>query len=128
MTRRRAPLERSIEGAATRHANELGFLHRKMNGAGFRSWPDRMFIGPGAVFFIEFKRRGLPPTPQQAWLHEILRAAGHRVHVCDSTHAARVALRYEMQRIGRARLLAWHERLSRAPLEIVAALSQRRGA
>ena len=52
------PLEATIEKAVCDYAKSLGFMHRKMNGLGSRSWPDRMFLKNGRVLFIEFKRIG----------------------------------------------------------------------
>lgn len=52
-------LERHVEKPVVDHAKKLGCLVRKMNGLGYRGWPDQMFITPtGKVFFIEFKRPG----------------------------------------------------------------------
>jgi len=50
-----------------------------------------MFVTPkGTVFFVEFKREGIKPTPQQAREHDRLR--GHRVmvFVVDSVKAGRL--------------------------------------
>lgn len=75
------PLEKSIEKAVVKYAQERGCLVRKMNGQGARSWPDRMFITPtGRIFFIEFKRPGGKLTPGQEQMLAVLR--GRSVLAC----------------------------------------------
>lgn len=65
-----------------------GIMHRKMNGLGFRGWPDRLFILPsGRVVWIEFKRPGGKLTPLQEAIHAKLEALGHHVHVIDTKNA-----------------------------------------
>jgi hypothetical protein len=107
VARRTRPLERTIEAAGTRYGKSLGFLSRKMNGLGFRSWPDRMYVGPGVVFFLEYKRLGEEPTPLQAWMHGVLRSAGLRVYVPDTAEDAKKILLTEAKRIGLPKLKQW---------------------
>lgn len=88
----RGPLERAIEQSAVDHAKARGWVSRKMNGFGFRSWPDRLFLPPpslkgGHRFWAEFKRLGEPSTPDQARLQRDLRARGEEVYECDSLAA-----------------------------------------
>lgn len=95
--RKRQPLERDLEQWCVDHARDAhGWLSRKMNGLGFRSWPDREFLRPprrlgkrsGLVnqrpLWVEFKRLGKEPTPDQHRLHEKLRAFGQLVYVIDT--------------------------------------------
>lgn len=78
-------LERDLENACVRYAHVRGCLTRKMNGRGFRAWPDRLVLWPGEhVEFVEFKLPDEEPTPLQAKLHRVLRKLGFTVHVCDS--------------------------------------------
>lgn len=79
------PLEKKIEKKVDKYIKRhLGGKTRKMNGMGFRDWPDRMVLLPGCpVLFIEFKRRGRDATPSQADLHKELRAMGYEVWVED---------------------------------------------
>ena len=82
-------LERVIEARCLRHAKRLGWTSRKMNGLGFRAWPDRLFIPPNEIpdrvmFFVEFKRVGERPTPLQRAVHTNLRARGQAVFIIDS--------------------------------------------
>lgn len=53
-----------------------------------RNAPDRLFITPDhRLFFIEFKRKGEKPRPEQAYEHEKLRARGFHVYVVDDREA-----------------------------------------
>jgi hypothetical protein len=78
-------LESSIENAVVKHAKEKGCMSRKMNGMGYRSWPDRLFIFPnGKVIWIEFKRMGGQATKAQAELHVNLANMQQTVYVIDN--------------------------------------------
>lgn len=80
-------IERDFENAAVRYAHgERGFTSRKMNGLGFRGWPDRLFIWPkgNRMEWVEFKQPGEEPTPVQRKVHRMLRARGNVVHVVDN--------------------------------------------
>lgn len=84
--------EASIEQKGIDHAKARGWLARKMNGLGFRDWPDRLFIPrvrrPALTrFWVEFKKLGAEPTPSQAKMHVDLRARGETVYVCDNFEA-----------------------------------------
>lgn len=86
--------EATTEGATVRRAKEeLGIISRKMNGMGFNSWPDRMFMIPRKPFFIEFKREGEVPTPLQVENHTWLRSLGYDVEVHDNTSKAFESIR-----------------------------------
>ena len=89
-----------------RYAKDRFWISRKMNGLGFRSWPDRFFLPPSPQilvklaskdrkffksatverlrFWVEFKRRGETSTPDQVRVQKDLRARGERVYECDS--------------------------------------------
>lgn len=60
----RVPLEKAIEGRVRAYARGRGWksLKVKFVDAGY---PDRMFILPGRICFIEFKRPGHEPEPLQ---------------------------------------------------------------
>jgi hypothetical protein len=81
-------LERGIENRACKEIVKLGGLTRKMNGLGNRSWPDRLIIGFGVQYYIEFKKPGEDPTPLQLKLHRELRKRGHIVLVLDNVEDA----------------------------------------
>lgn len=83
-----------VEKPVLNWCSRQGVLHRKMNGLGFRGWPDRLFIlDDGRCIWIEFKRPGGKTTPLQDAIHAKLRALGHEVHVCESKIAAIAILR-----------------------------------
>jgi hypothetical protein len=92
--REKKPLEASVEKRSIDFAKAEGVLSRKMNGAGFRAWPDRAFFPPELevgewtaampALFVEFKREGEDLTPAQADLHAMLRKAGQHVCTCHT--------------------------------------------
>jgi hypothetical protein len=108
--RRRGQKESGIEEGCRLLALAEGWVSRKMNGLGFRDWPDRLFVPPerrprrdarGArdgmerdamveraarrrPFWVEFKKPGEEPTPSQWKMIRTLRARGERVYVCHS--------------------------------------------
>lgn len=85
--RKRKPLESTIENAVVDYAKAppRNCIVRKMNGLGFRSWPDRLFITPkGRHFYIEFKRDGEVPTAGQDDFIEGLVARGVDAVWCDN--------------------------------------------
>lgn len=94
--RRSRRRETSVEESCRKYAHGRGWTSRKMNGMGFRSWPDRFFLPPARAgrrayqlqlkrrFWVEFKRPGVPPTPDQARMHRDLRARGETVYVLDT--------------------------------------------
>lgn len=87
---RRKLLEKHIERPVVEYAKKRGVIVRKMDGFGYRAWPDRMLLGPeGRVLFIEFKRPGGTTTPLQAQLHSQLEALGHEVQVLDDVAKAK---------------------------------------
>lgn len=81
---KRPTLERHIEEPCVRRAKKIGLVIRKMNGLGFRSWPDRLFIGLKRRVWVEFKAPGETPTDAQKLMHKILRACGEEVYVIDN--------------------------------------------
>lgn len=96
------PLESAIERAFVRKMRERypGIKIRKMNGEGYRSWPDRMVCVPGGKpFMIEFKRPGggLLLTPGQEDLHRELTAMGYDLGVYDDAEAAVIAVEVRLR-------------------------------
>lgn len=82
------PRESVLEARCVKLAKESGWLARKLNGLGYASWPDRLFLAPTQAcslptFFVEFKRHGEGATPLQAKMHEELRRRGYHVFVID---------------------------------------------
>ena len=58
-----------------------------------RGLPDLLFVGPDGVAFLELKRRGSRPTPEQSEFLERCRVAGIRCAVADSFDEAVAVLR-----------------------------------
>jgi hypothetical protein len=90
--------EGALEEACRNAAKKRGWDSRKMNGLGYRSWPDRQFIPPEVrsgekvgvkrraqrSWWVEFKQPGEEPTPSQAQKIKELRARGEDVSVIDT--------------------------------------------
>lgn len=81
--KKKAVLEKHIEGPVVKYATERGMLVLKLNTMGRAHWPDRMFLQSNRVLFIEFKRPGEKPTPAQDQIHKQLREQGFQVNVVD---------------------------------------------
>lgn len=93
-------LESYIENTGRDIAHAAGWTSRKMNGLGFNSWPDRLFIPrvdkhkklrhtPMRAFWVEFKRPGEEPTPAQWRMIKDLRKRGEIVYVIDNVEGFR---------------------------------------
>ncbi len=85
----RSEQEYKIEDRCVKHAKDHRWASRKMNGLGFRDWPDRLFIPPKGnrtrrPFWVEFKRVGEDATESQANMHADLRSRGETVYMCDN--------------------------------------------
>lgn len=97
LKRRRRRKESTCEAAAVELVKGRGWLARKMNGLGYRDWPDRLFVPPegapkrAGAFWVEFKRAGEVPTPKQAEMHRTLRARGEAVYVVQNMQEFRDA-------------------------------------
>lgn len=73
--------ESSIEADGVAYAVARGWKHKKI---GTNAWPDHLFITkPRRVIWIEFKRRGEAPRPNQAKRLKELRDMGFECHVVD---------------------------------------------
>ena len=78
-------LEKQIEEKVGTYAKEQGFLVYKFTSPQRAAVPDRLYINPrGFMFFVEFKREGMKPTPAQQREHERLRDQGVMVYVIDN--------------------------------------------
>ncbi len=101
-------LEGTLEKNCRQDALDIGWISRKMNGLGYNSWPDRVFIPPpkkktGNRFWVEFKRLGEEPTPAQWRMIRDLRSRGEKVYVVDKQITFRRLLAHEnaLKRIAR---------------------------
>lgn len=84
MPSKASQLEKALERKCVDHALGFGWLSVKLDKAE-RAWPDRQFIGPsGRHFFVELKRPGQKPRPQQAHRIDRLNTLGHDVYVLDT--------------------------------------------
>lgn len=79
-------LEKDIEDPVCKYATDTHCMRAlKFTSPARRSVPDRIFLCDGSfVFFIEFKKPGEPPTPNQTKEHIRLRAQGFDVFVVDN--------------------------------------------
>lgn len=79
--------ESQIEKAVVDHAENLGWLIRKVKWIGRRAAPDRVFFKAGRTIWVEFKRPGEKPRLLQEREHTRMRDAGCEVHVIDDVRA-----------------------------------------
>lgn len=90
--KKKPPLEAKEEKDFVHALKKSGidFKTRKMNGLGYRSWPDRLVLGPECfIIFIELKRKEIGRlSPGQEELFKDLSFMGHEVHVFDDGRAA----------------------------------------
>ena len=83
-------LEKQIEEKVGTYAKEQGFLVYKFTSPQRSAVPDRLYINPrGFMFFVEFKREGVLPTPGQLREHDKLRKQRCTVEVIDSVEAGK---------------------------------------
>lgn len=76
--------ESVIEKKVSEYAEKKGWLVRKFVSPNQRFVPDKIFMGFGKVFFIEFKAPGKEPNAGQLLEHGEMRARGQRVYVVDN--------------------------------------------
>lgn len=78
------PRERDVERSLVKRVEAAGGLAWKFTSPGRRGVPDRVVMLPGrAPEFVELKRKGQRPRPDQIRQHERMRTAGAVVHVID---------------------------------------------
>ena len=78
-------LERDIEAYLRKEVLKLGGKAYKFKSPGTKGVPDRLVILPGGIsFFIETKRPGEKPRPDQVIQITKLRALGQTVDVLDT--------------------------------------------
>lgn len=82
-------LESSIENSFNTQASKFFFLSVKLIADGNNGFPDRTVFGLGChIFFVELKKFGKEPRPDQITWHKRLRKIGFRVYVCDTVEGA----------------------------------------
>lgn len=77
-------IEREIETKVCAFAKAKGFWPLKLNVVAQRGFPDRMLIGRGTIFFIEFKRPGKKPRANQVAVMQRLKGYGFETYVIDN--------------------------------------------
>lgn len=78
-------LEKQIETKVCEYAKTKNILAYKFTSPARAAVPDRLFVTPdGRMFFCEFKREGLKPTPAQEREHTKLRQHKVNVFVVDN--------------------------------------------
>lgn len=83
-------LEKDIEKRVCEYAKDRGLLVYKFTSPNRAAVPDRMFVrGDGFIFFVEFKREGVKPTPAQEREHERLRGHNVPVVIVDNVEAGK---------------------------------------
>lgn len=86
--------EKTVEKPCVLYWQELGLIQRKVKAAGMRAWPDRCFINvDGLHLYIEFKRPGELPNPEQLRVHNALRNNGCHVYTIDNIKEGKALLR-----------------------------------
>lgn len=80
-------LEKDIEKYFNQQIKQAGGLSRKYTSPGRRGVPDRIAVMNGHVYFVELKRPGEKPRPDQLAEHRALEKNGVKVHVLDTKQA-----------------------------------------
>lgn len=76
--------EDEVELTVVAWAENNGWVARKVQYIGRSGCPDHVFVGYGRTIWIEFKRPGEAPNPQQVREHRRFRAGGVTVFVIDN--------------------------------------------
>lgn len=87
-------LERELESQVGNYCKAHGLWFRKWVCPGVRGVPDRIIFGPcGKIMFMEFKKLGKSPRPNQKIEIARLRRLGFQAHIVDRYDVA-VSLLY----------------------------------
>lgn len=78
----------TVEQPVIDYARLRGWWHMKVTSPSRRAMPDDLFVRNGEYLWIEFKRAGEVPTPQQAKRHRDMRKQGMDVRWTDSADVA----------------------------------------
>ncbi|HEX8089343.1 MAG TPA: VRR-NUC domain-containing protein [Blastocatellia bacterium] len=102
--RRSAPLEAVVLRSIKAYLRARNIYHIRINSGAIQTkqdhrvqlapegTPDLFVLYKGVSLFVEAKREGEKPTPQQLAQHEFIRESGGRVVVATSIDEVRVAL------------------------------------
>ncbi len=80
----RNELEKSVEDKCVKLAEAAGYLSWKFTVLNKVGVPDRIFIGHGRVFFVEFKRLKKAARVKQAAVIALMKRHGAEVGVADT--------------------------------------------
>lgn len=86
------PLERDVQRKVITHAKRLGAYARKFASPANASVPDYIVLHRGRGLFIEFKRRGKHPTPNQADELRQIREQAFAIFVIDDVDVGKFIL------------------------------------
>jgi len=75
--------EKQVETACVKYAKSKGIVSRKLRYVGVSGAPDRLFLGDGIMWFVEFKAPGKKARPKQELEASIIRKAGGQVDTID---------------------------------------------
>lgn len=86
-------VESDLESDISDFAKIRGWFECKFISPALRGVTDRLFIRRGRVIFLEVKKLGEEPTPQQLFRHREMRSFGAEVFWVDNLEDARRILR-----------------------------------
>lgn len=84
--------ESVIEKKVSDYAKAKGWLAYKFVSPNQKGVPDKIFIGGGEMFFIEFKALGKKPTKLQESVFVKLRKEGFEVYIIDSVESGKALI------------------------------------
>ena len=84
--------ESEIEKKVSEYAKAKGWLVYKFVSPSQRGVPDRIFIGGGEIFFIEFKAPGKKPTKLQDKIFSKIRGELFEVYIIDNIEQGKLLI------------------------------------
>ena len=81
--------ESEIEKKVSEYAKAKGWLVYKFVSPSQRGVPDKIFIGGGDIFFIEFKAPGKKPTKLQDKIFDKIRGEMFEVYIIDNIESGK---------------------------------------
>lgn len=81
--------ESEIEKKVSEYAKAKGWLVYKFVSPSQRGVPDKIFIGGGDIFFIEFKAPGKKPTKLQDKIFSKIRGELFEVYIIDNIESGK---------------------------------------
>jgi hypothetical protein len=85
--------KKDIENPFVKYAKNRKCKALKLIFLSKKGFPDRTILCPNArIFFIEFKRKGKPPTPPQVACRKLLESFGFEYYICDEVGQAETIL------------------------------------